>query len=266
MAQDLAYLKRWRYDRDRGIARTIDAAPVRTHLATLRAAGMTWRAIGEVCGVTASALCAIGLGQTSTVNAVRARRILAVRPGAVYARANVAGHVPAVGARRRIRALLAIGWTHAHICQTAGLPRMRSAVVLSQAGDLVALATHDRIAAAYDELSMRQGPSVRNRRLGYPPPLAWDDETIDDPDATPDLGARTRGLDLDEWLHLVHGGATPEAASERCGVTLAYVKERARREGRGAVLRAMAEHLIATSSNRATVDYAAALLAEARAA
>lgn len=185
MAQDLAYLKRWRYDRDRGIARTVDVAEVRAHLATLRAAGMTWRAISEVCGVTSSALCAIGLGQTSTVNAARAHRILAVRPGAVYARANTAGHVPAVGARRRIRALLAIGWTHARIAEAAGIPPRRPALILSQAGGMVTLDAHDRIADAYDELSMRQGPSVRNRRLGYPPPLAWDDETIDDPRARP---------------------------------------------------------------------------------
>ena len=183
MAQGLAYLKRWRYDRDRGIARTVDVAEVRAHLATLRAAGMTWRAIGEVCGVTASAVCSIGLGQTSTVNATRARRILAVRPRAVYARANTAGHVPAVGARRRIRALLAIGWTHAHIAEAAGMPPRRPALILSQAGDMVTLDAHDRIADAYDELSMRQGPSARNRRLGYPPPLAWDD--IDNPRERP---------------------------------------------------------------------------------
>ena len=186
MAQDLAYRKRWRYDRDRGIARTVDVAEVRAHLTALRAAGMTWRAIGEVCGVTASALCSIGGGATTTINAGRARRVLAVRPGAVYARANAAGHVPAVGARRRIRALLAIGWTHAHIAEAAGIPPRRPALILSQAGDMVTLDAHDRIADAYDELSMRQGPSARNRRLGYPPPLAWDDETIDDPRARPE--------------------------------------------------------------------------------
>ena len=65
------------------------------------------------------------------------------------------------------------------------MPPRRPALILSQAGDMVTLDAHDRIADAYDELSMRQGPSVRNRRLGYPPPLAWDDETIDDPRARP---------------------------------------------------------------------------------
>lgn len=264
MAQDLAYLKRWRYDRDRGIARTIDAAPVRTHLATLRTAGMTWRAISEVCDVTASALCAIGLGQTSTINATRARRILTVRPGAVYARANVAGHVPAVGARRRIRALLAIGWTHAHIAEAAGIPARRPGLILSQAGTMITLDAHDRIADAYDDLSMRPGPSTRNRRLGYPPPLAWDD--IDDPAEMPSMGARERGIDLDDWMHLINGGATPDSASERCGVTLAHVKDRARRQRRGDVLRAIAQHILASSSYGHSVDYAQSLLAEARAA
>ena len=153
MAYDLAYSKRWRYDRDRGIARTVDVGPARAHLEKLRGSRMSWRAISEVCGVTPSALCSIGLGRTQTINPDRAARILAVRPKAAFVRTNVDGFVPAVGARRRIRALLAIGWTHASICTAAGLPPTRSAVSLSQAGDFVALATHDRIAAAYDELT-----------------------------------------------------------------------------------------------------------------
>ena len=128
----------------------------------------------------------------------------------------------------------------------------------------VALATHDRIAAAYDELAMRPGPSARNRRLGYPPPLAWDD--IDDPAATPDLGARARGFDLDEWMHLVNGGTSPDEASARCNVTTPYVKERARAHQRGDVLRAIAQHLLASSSHGLVVDHAESLLAEARAA
>ena len=264
MAYDLAYSKRWRYDRDRGIARTVDVGPARAHLEKLRGSRMSWRAISEVCGVAPSALCSIGLGRTQTINPDRAARILAVRPNAAFVRTNVDGFVPAIGARRRIRALLVIGWTHASICTAAGLPPMRSAVILSQAGDFVALATHDRIAAAYDELAMRPGPSARNRRLGYPPPLAWDD--IDDPEATPDLGAHARGFDLDEWMHLVNGGTSPDEASARCNVTTPYVKERARAHHRGDVIHAIAQHLLASSSHGLVVDHAESLLAEARAA
>ena len=111
---------------------------------------------------------------------------------------------------------------------------------------------------------MRPGPSARNRRLGYPPPLAWDD--IDDPDATPDIGARARGFDLDEWMHLVNGGTSPDEASARCNVTTPYVKKRARAHQRGDVLRAIAQHLLDNSTRGHIVDHARALLAEANAA
>lgn len=62
--------------------------------------------------------------------------------------------------------------------------------------------------------------------------MAWDEDGIDDPEAVPDLGDRRRGVDLDDWLHLVRGGESPERAAERCGVKLTAVSRAAHRAGR----------------------------------
>lgn len=196
MPATYAYSKRWRHERHQGLERTMDVAPVREHLEQLRAARMTWRAISELSGMTASALCAIHLGKTARINREKAKAVLAVHPPQVFERRNPAGFVPNVGTRRRIRALLAIGWTHELIAAAAGLPAHRTGTLLSQAGSLCSLENHERIKRAYDALSMTPGPSETNRararRFRHVPPLAWDDETIDDPAARPAGWSRTR--------------------------------------------------------------------------
>lgn len=239
------YYKRWRLDSSRGIRRLVDAGPVHAHLAQLVAAGWSYRAISEAAGVSATTAHVIARRGQATVRRDVAARILRVRADQVLARrANPAGFVPAVGARRRIEALLALGWRHEDITATSGLPGARqSGVVLHQRGDWLAKATHDAILTAYAALSSRQGPSERTRRralaLGYAPPAAWDDDTaLDDPDAAPAEGWRPgqapsrTGADLDEFERLTAAGEDPGRAAQRLGVTAGAIAKAARRGGR----------------------------------
>ena len=101
--------------------------------------------------------------------------------------------MPVIGTHRRIRPLLALGWRCSDIAAAGGWPPGRASAANLQNllvdRESVRAATARRIAAAYDTLSMTPGPSAqsraRARAKGWPPPLAWDDETIDDPDARP---------------------------------------------------------------------------------
>ena len=103
--------------------------------------------------------------------------------------------VDATGARRRIRALMALGHTMTVIGRTAGITPDCVSQVANQRRWL-APATHAKIVAAYDRLSMVVGGSPRIRRYardrGWPPPLAWEDGTIDDPAARPVFGRTLR--------------------------------------------------------------------------
>lgn len=99
--------------------------------------------------------------------------------------------VPSVGTVRRIRALNRLGWSSYALsarlgkapCWVAGLARRNQ----------VSRKTAAAVRRLYDELSMtvppRSASSVRARnyaaRMGWPPPLAWNDEHIDMPDAMP---------------------------------------------------------------------------------
>ncbi|UJP39356.1 helix-turn-helix domain-containing protein [Cellulomonas palmilytica] len=198
MTYDLAYQKRWRLDREQGRLRTVPATRARRHIERLRAAGCSVRGIAECAGLSPSVVSKIGAGKQPTVTVKVARTLLAVRPDSILNRPHGPGFVPNLGARRRIEALLALGWAHAHITERMGT-RTTSQLVLHQVGDWIARETHDAVVAAYDALAMSPGPSERTRRraavLGYAPPLAWDDDTLDDPDARPQTGIDTDNVD-----------------------------------------------------------------------
>jgi predicted DNA-binding protein (UPF0251 family) len=108
----------------------------------------------------------------------------------------------------------------------------------------VTRSTAARVARLYDLLSMRPGPSpIAKRRAlakGWAPPLAWDDDTIDDPRArariapapTPDLAGYIDEIAVNEAVLGRHVQLTKaekrEAARRlaRMGLTTAEVGAR----------------------------------------
>jgi len=88
------------------------------------------------------------------------------------------GLVDATGTIRRIQALRAIGWPISTLpVHNERIPRLT----------YVRADTAERVKTFYDTHSMTPGPSQRARTCGrqYAPPLAWDEDTIDDPTAEP---------------------------------------------------------------------------------
>lgn len=97
--------------------------------------------------------------------------------------------VDCTGVMRRLQALAAIGWSSTELGRRLGISG--TAVQQFRRGEhpRVKLRSVARIRRLYAELSMTPGPSVITRsravRRGWAPPLAWDDEGIDDPTARP---------------------------------------------------------------------------------
>ncbi|HEV6951930.1 MAG TPA: helix-turn-helix domain-containing protein [Promicromonospora sp.] len=237
--QDYLYFKQWRLDREAGKGpRMVPSGPTREHIAALVQAGASQASVARAAGVSPEMVSNLLRRPRPTVQIGSQTRILAVTIDDVMRHPERRGFVPAVGARRRIQALLAMGWPHRIITERMTGVGQTSRVALHQRGKWIARATHDAVVAAYDELSMKPGPSEVSRqsaaRLGYMPPLAWDDETIDDPAAKPHTSAAERrpGIDLDEWARLVRCGEAPERAAERCGTTVEAVSRAAHRAGR----------------------------------
>lgn len=106
--------------------------------------------------------------------------------------------VDAIGSRRRVHALMRLGHNGATIAAAAGIPSADS-MLQSISNRWVNRGTAARIRAAYDQLSMALGSSNKTRgraiARGWLPPIAWDDDTIDDPNAQPML---EQHVDVDE--------------------------------------------------------------------
>lgn len=107
--------------------------------------------------------------------------------------------VDATGTRRRIQALLAIGWTGQQIMAELGWKPGTNLGAQFYQQARVHRRTADRVAEVYRRLSDTPGPSSRTRRKaldrGYLPPIYWDDDLIDDPDHDPRRDQTDNGVE-----------------------------------------------------------------------
>lgn len=116
---------------------------------------------------------------------------------------------PAVGVARRIQALMAIGHTAEMIGAEMGVSAGHVRYLYLEARN-VYWPTYRKVCAVFDRLEMTPGPSQltahRARKRGWPPPLAWDPDTIDKPDSEP-KGVREKP-DANAAWHGTSGGYT----------------------------------------------------------
>lgn len=172
---------RWQPDR-------VDAGPVRVHVQALRDSGLGFRRIAELSGVRRQTIQQLfsprrGRSKPSAyVASATARKLLAVPVG----EAAPGAHIDQTGTVRRLQALVAIGHSQSSLCTQLGITQSNS-TRLFHGHSKVTAATAKRVAELYDRLSMVSGTNQRAIRRakanGWLPPLAWDDDAIDDPGA-----------------------------------------------------------------------------------
>lgn len=235
----------------------VPSGPAAEHIAHLRAHGVGMRRISELTGVPRwliTRLTPAAARPARSIDRVQEARILALQASAAtISPARVARRRDgAVGLRRRLQALHALGWSTRQLSARSGIATDTLRAVIG-GRDVVAMSTDARIRELYDALWDQQPPQrthpersgvsrTRNRAAaaGWPSPLAWDDDTIDDPTATPDTGAPApRRLPQAERLadleHLLTQGIDREVAARRCGFSSWASAESSRaRAGRAA--------------------------------
>lgn len=151
--------------------------------AVSRATGVPWQALSRILSDDPPAYV-----RASTVAAVRAFRDADLAPTVL---------VPAVGTVRRLRALTALGWP-ANVLAEALDMSVAGVLLILDGPASVQHRTSEKVDQLYAQLSMRPpkprdryqrsvSTRTRNRALvrGWVPPLAWDDESIDDATAEP---------------------------------------------------------------------------------
>lgn len=106
--------------------------------------------------------------------------------------------VDPTGFRRRVRALQAVGWPLDQLAAELGTSKHALSQSLNVTSK-VSLSRHMRMLDVYRRLADRPGPSERVRGLavrhGWPAPIAWDDDTMDDPHTEPYAGLHDDSVD-----------------------------------------------------------------------
>lgn len=188
-----SYLAELRSVHASGEQTLVDPTRAAAHVAELNRSGWTIKGIAEKAGVS-----------TTTVQRINSptRRPARIKADVEAAVLAVQGSgqrymTDAVGMVRRIRALATLGWSFRQIGERCGITQ-RSIVDINTGGiKNVRPETFTAICAVYDELWDKPAPDRRDgirdrmiryaRRNGWAPPLAWDDDSIDDPAATPTI-------------------------------------------------------------------------------
>jgi hypothetical protein len=220
----------------------VDAAPVRQHLLDLQAQGVPVNRVALVSGVDKETVRAFVPGSDTKrrpakhrVRAEYAARILAVT--AEQARAAV---MDSTGTRRRIQALVALGWPIRELSHAFGLSAPYAHDLLKQADTNrgVWASTAEKVADGYNQLRntrpSRYGVNAsrarRARNLAssnrWPKPQYWDQhpDAIDDPHFTPEYGFTRAELLAEEARWLIEtGGLSRTQAAERLRKDRSYI-------------------------------------------
>ncbi|MDQ0758753.1 hypothetical protein [Streptomyces canus] len=180
----------------------VDATPARKHVEALRAAGHSTVDIQRTARISAATLARILYdGANKRAERIRpevAERILAIAitPPPVKPNSIIDG----TGTRRRLQALVSMGWTLNALGPRLGFHPRRLTDLIH--GERVLASTARRIADGYRTLQtldpIAHGVPERSAKLslnlaareGWPGPLDWDD--IDDPNCKPDGHRKSR--------------------------------------------------------------------------
>ena len=176
------------------------ADPVREHVRRLRRAGASYRVVAQVAGVSPMTVCRLcgddpPRGRVTRVHAVHTRRLLAVTPGALR---QAGARRDATGARRRLRALTAMGHPAVSLARRLDVPPSTVQAVIGGRAVTVTAAMHVAVCELYEQIwdlrpfertpaERRAAAAARTRaaRHGWPPPMGLDDDRIDDPGYQP---------------------------------------------------------------------------------
>ena len=221
----------------------IDAEPVRQHVRMLMSYGIGWQRVCRLANVSNGGMSRLLYGDkarnyacTKRVRTFTADKILAVRPD--FDNLAAGARVDGTGTRRRLQALVANGWPQLRLGHELGIKHHR--LIWDQVRkDVVTADTVRKVRDLYERL-WNVDPATRDvapryitqaKQIadanGWVPPAAWDDDYIDSPAATPDLGEtvdRYTAIAEDaHWLINEHGYTRAQAA-HRLGITARHLE------------------------------------------
>lgn len=224
----------------------VDAGPVRAHVESILAEGIGGERIAEAAGVPRSVILDLRYGRRgkaatsgprvlTTVLRVHAEPLMALNAADIDR-----AFLPSQGTVRRLRALVAIGWTQTELSERMGMQVTNFTRLILGYRPRVTAAT----AEAADDLfrtlwsePRTGGWADRARRIAvsrsWVGPLGWDDIDADPEPAVVDVSEQTKGervLEDVEWL--LEAGEPVEQILAALGRTAGAISKLAERHGR----------------------------------
>jgi hypothetical protein len=185
------YSKVQRRDQYTGCWRSlfVDAGPVIAHIARLEAVGVTKRQVTRLTGYKP----VYELRPDRPIHQRAHDAILAIPVPTRDVAADMVldcATIESSGTLRRLQALSMMGWAMPDLARHHGrISGVTLNGLLREERPMVQARTARAVAVLYDELAMLHGPSpaARQRAIehGWWPPLAWDDDKIDEPATIP---------------------------------------------------------------------------------
>lgn len=170
-----------------------DAEPLRPILHELRSR-MSWTSVALLCGTTSHRH--VREIADGTVRRINHDMAAAIRAAAGQTPMEGGSWVSSLGARRRLQALIALGYTVPQLSEASGYSQSPMKAVIRGEVDVIRADTHALVCDLFERLCMRMPTAatkherawVKRQKAravaeGWPPPLAWDD--IDDPAEQP---------------------------------------------------------------------------------
>lgn len=179
--------------------RLVESAATRKHLEALTLGqGYSLTQVAEMSGVSLMTLYNLRTGRHRHCSSTIHDAITGIRP-----RRAPEGRIDATGAMRRLQALTVLGHSMATVSDVCGVNRWLLRQICRGDKATINVATHESVKRAYDAMWATPAPEdTREQRTsaskakeqaarnGWLPPLAWDDDRIDDPKYRPRTPAR----------------------------------------------------------------------------
>ncbi len=220
-----AYRRRLGYDHSNGIRRRIDSTQVRGHIERLTARGWTQEQIAAAAGVNQTTVSGIMSRPGSQVRRSTAAAIFDVRLDQLAPVPR--GLVDATGTRRRLQALMALGYPIPEVARRVGAGESSLQQTVEGRWARIKSVTATKVARVYRHLSTVPAPpsrfaeQARNEAManGWYGPMAWDD--IDDPECVPDPSAPAAPMSVHpaDVAELAAQGLDDHAIGRRLGVS-----------------------------------------------
>jgi lambda repressor-like predicted transcriptional regulator len=157
----------------------------RQHIQALKQAGISYNEQSKLSGLTVDTIKRIARNQPRTITHTTEARILQIQPDQANPDTT---YINPTGTARRIQALTTQGWDQHTLARELGIPHPQLTHIIHY-NRRVTQTLANQARTLYNQLWNQTPPQTpvakmartAARKNGWLPPLAWDDEQIDDP-------------------------------------------------------------------------------------